>query len=266
MKTRGKVLRDTSMGPGLLMADGTQYPFTLEGMLQSEHAPRIGMAVEVTFLEGGEIASIAPLPDTQMAREQADLAVAAARAKGAQFANRMVARFGVPTLTAITVLAVAWFALNTIAVQVGPGHNVGFSFWTLLGVINSPMGVLSAFSAAPAGTGLYGLCAAVALFAPLAPQFWQDRRAHLGGLMPLAFMLLVAFMAYNGISSSMSEAQGAASAFGGAAAAELASTMQAEMARRAMRAVSLGAGFYLSLAASLYFAAKGTIKFLANAH
>ncbi len=244
MKLRGKILRDTSTGPGLLMADAKQYPFTLEGMWQSEQAPRVGMAVEVVFGEGGEIASIVPVADTQIAREQADLAVAAAKAKGAQLAGGMVARFGLHTLAATAALAVAWFALNTIAVQVGPGHKVGLSFWALLAVLNSPMGVLAGFGAAPAGTGFYGFLAAVALVAPLAPHFWHDRRAHLGGLAPLAFMLLVAVMAYSGISSGMSEAQGAATAFGGAEIAEMARKMQEEMARQAMRAVSLGAGFY----------------------
>jgi hypothetical protein len=265
MKKRGKVLRDTNMGNGLLVVDGKQYPFTLEDMWQSEHAPRVGMAVEVDFSGDDIIGAVVPLPETQLAREQAEQAMISAKAKGSELASGVVARFGLPTLGAVAALMVAWIFLNTISVQVAPGYKVGLTFWKLLAVLNSPAGVLAGFNGAPDGAGLYGFLAAVALIAPLAPQFWKDRRAHLGGLMPLAFMLLVAVVAYSGISAGMSEAQGAAGTFGGRAAAEMAQAMQSEMARQAMRAVSLGAGFYLAAAASLYFAAKGTIKFLAHA-
>ncbi len=264
MKKRGKVLRDTNMGNGLLMVDGKQYPFTLEGMWQSEHAPRVGMVVEVDFSGDDVIAAVQPVMETQLAREQAEETLATAKAKGSALASGMVQRFGLPTLAALAALAVAWLFLNTVSVQLAPGMKVGLTFWKLLAVLNNPAGVLAGFNGAQDGAGFYGFLAALALIAPLAPQFWNDRRAHLGGVLPLAFMLLVAFVAYSGISNGMSEAQSAASAFGGSEMGAMAREMQSEMARQAMRAVSLGAGFYVSLAASVYFAAKGAIKFLAH--
>lgn len=264
MKKRGKILRDTNAGPGLLMIEGKQYPFTLEGMWQSEHAPRTGMAVEVDFDQGGVISSIVSLPESQLAREQADLAFATAKAKGTELAGNIVARVGIPTLAGLGVLAGAWFVLNTVSVQVGPSYKVGLSFWKMLAVLNNPAGVLASFGGVSSGAGIYGFLAVLALMAPLAPQFWHDRRAHLGALMPLLLMLFVALMAYSGISSGVSEAQGAANGFGGAAAAQMVAEMQNSMAREALRAISLGVGFYLSLAASLYFAATGGIKFLAG--
>jgi hypothetical protein len=263
MKKRGKILRDSSMGPGLLMAEGQQYPFTLEGMWRSEQAPRTGMVVEVTFAEGDIISSIVPLPDSQLAREQADLALATAKLKGSQLASGMVARFGMPTLAAMAALAVGWFILNMLSVNIGPGFKVGLSFWKLLGVINSPVGLLDGLAANSSGAGVYGLLAVVALLAPLAPTCLNDRRAQLAGLMPLLFMVFMAIMAYSGISSGMSDAQQAANAFGGAAAAKMAAEMRSAMVQQAMSAVSLGLGFYLSVAASLFFAARATIKYLA---
>lgn len=40
MKKRGKVLRDASSGPGLLMVEGQQYPFAWNGVWKSETAPK----------------------------------------------------------------------------------------------------------------------------------------------------------------------------------------------------------------------------------
>ena len=49
MVWRGRILRDTNSGPGLLAVNGKQYTFTLEDMWQSEVPPRPGMVVEVSF-------------------------------------------------------------------------------------------------------------------------------------------------------------------------------------------------------------------------
>jgi hypothetical protein len=263
MKKRGKILRDTSGGAGLLMIEGQQFPFTLEGMWRSEQAPRTGMTVEAQFEPDGTIAGLNPVSDAQLAREQSEVALAAARAKGGELASGLVARLGVPTLAALALLAAAWFGLNTVVVNVGPQFSLGLSFWKLLGVLNSPMGVMSGLNGAGAGAGLYGLFAMLALAAPAAPHVWGDRRAHLGALMPLAFMLLVAFLFYNGIGNAVGDARGAAASFGGAEAASMVAGMQQSMLREAMRAVSLGVGFYLACAASLYFAVTGAIKYLA---
>lgn len=263
MKKRGKVLRDTSVGSGLLMVEGQQYPFTLEGMWQSEQAPRTNMAVEVTFGDK-EIVSIVPVPDAQLAREQADIALEAAKARGAQLANGLVARFGVPTLASIAALAVGWLVLNTVSINVGSGLRTGLTFWKLLEVLNAPSNLIQGLGSSSGSTGGYGLVAVIALLAPLAPHWWKDSRAHLGGLLPLAFMLCVALIAYNAVSSGMSDAQQTANAFGGPAGAKIIDEMRSAMVQQAMRAVSLGLGFYLSLTASLYLAARAMIKYLAS--
>ena len=46
MAKRGKILRDANAGPGLLMVEGQQYPFSLEGVWKSEVPPRPGLPVE----------------------------------------------------------------------------------------------------------------------------------------------------------------------------------------------------------------------------
>lgn len=55
---RGKVLRDASSGTGLLMIEGQQYPFSLDGLWKSDQAPRVGMVVEAEFSRDGLLLAI----------------------------------------------------------------------------------------------------------------------------------------------------------------------------------------------------------------
>lgn len=253
-------MRDTNAGPGLLSSDGKQHPFTLESHWTSDQPPRIGMVVDVHLDGAGNVATLVPVAESQLAREQAELAMQSAKAKGSELAAGLTARFGAPTLVALSALLTGWFFLNTIAIQLSSDYGVGLSFWKLLAVLNSPAGVMNGLnSSAGSGGGIYSFLCIAALVAPMAPRFWNDKRAHLGGLLPLALMLLVAAMIYSGVSDGLKQAQGIAGAFGGGQAASMANLML----REAMRAISLGAGAYLSLAASLYLAARGAIKFLA---
>jgi hypothetical protein len=47
MKTRGKILRQPGQGPGIVMIEGQQFRFQLEGVWRSDIAPQPGQAVEV---------------------------------------------------------------------------------------------------------------------------------------------------------------------------------------------------------------------------
>ncbi len=263
MKYRGKILRDTNTGPGLLSSNGTQHPFSLESHWKSDLPPKVGMVVDVALDDAGGVAAVMPVAESQLAKEQAELAMQAAKAKGGELAASLTARFGMPTLVAMAVLLVGWFFLNTVAIQVSSQYSVGMSFWKLLGVLNSPNGLINGLNGSGASSGLYGFMCVVALLAPLAPQVWKDKRAHLGGLLPLAFMLLIALMVYLGINDSLKQAQGAASFLGGEQAARMAESVGSMMLREAMRAISVGAGAYLSLLASLFLASRGAMKFLA---
>jgi len=60
-KARGVVLRDTAAGSGLLMVEGRQRPFHLEGLWRSPVAPKADMAVEVTFDQQDQVVAIRAL-------------------------------------------------------------------------------------------------------------------------------------------------------------------------------------------------------------
>lgn len=266
MYKRGKILRDTSIGDGLLSINGQQYSFTLSGTWKSDVAPKLDMVVDVQFIGENEIESIRGVPDSQLAKEQAELAMSAVKVRGAQFASSIVAKFGIEMLVAMTLLILGWFCLNTISIQVSSSYEIGITFWQILGIVNSSSGVISGLGAGglTGSGGIYSVVGALAFLAPMAPFFWRDSRAHLVGLLPLLFMIIMIAMIYSGVHDGMKQAQNAAGTFGGQQAQEMINEMTAEMTTRAMKAISLGIGGYVSIAVSVYFAGNGFIKFLAK--
>ncbi len=253
MTKRGKVLRDTSMGAGLVSTEGQQYPFPLEGVWRSDEAPRVGMMVEIDLTESGTIAGITIVPESQLAREQAEIAMAAARDRGAALAAGAVAKFGVPSLVGGAVLIIGWWMLPAVSVNLF-GSSAHVTFWQILGFANAG-NVMSGFAAGGSpSTGIYGLLAILAACGPFIHHFSKDRRASLGAILPLLFMVLVALVVRNMF--------GAATDTGaqGAAFNEFASQARTE----AMNAISIGSGVYVSLIASIYFAIAGAKKFLAS--
>jgi hypothetical protein len=249
MKKRGKVLRD--VGPGLLMVEGQQYPFWLEGIWKSDVPPKPGMVVDVEFDKEGKIISIYAVPESQLAKEQAEAAMAVAREKGAALASGMVAKFGLPSLVAAGLLIIGWFFLSTVTVQLPFMGKLEFTFWHILGYLNVNNGLQLLERNRHPSAGFYGFLALVALVGPFVHHFWKDKRAALGGTAPLLFMVIVGLMIRSSIQSAFS---------GGSDPAGVARQMQEE----AMKAVSLGFGAYISVLVSLYFAAVGTKRFLAT--
>jgi hypothetical protein len=242
MKKRGKILRDTSAGPGLIMVEGQQYPFTLEGVWRSEVPPRAGLTVDVDFREDGVISSITAVAESQLAREQAEQAMAIARTKGSALVSSAVAKFGMPTLIASGLLIIGWFFLTAVSYNAGFVGKMNFTFWRVLSFINSSNAMESLSSLGGGGsTGFYGFLAVLALAGPFLAFFWKDKRAQLGGLLPLLFMLLVALLVRHAISAAA-----------GGGAAEVPSEMLDMARNEMMKAVSLGMGTYVSLLAALY--------------
>ncbi|MFL9923700.1 hypothetical protein PQR62_05480 [Herbaspirillum lusitanum] len=264
MKKRGKVVRDTQAGSGLISINGEQFPFELEGMWKSDVAPRVNMVVDVGFDAGGGVETVQVVPEGQLAREQAEGAVREAKLRSQALGRELAGRFGIGTLAGIAALVCGWFLLNTIDVRITSSYSNGLSFWKLLGALNSPADIAQALSGSGSGAGIYGFFAIVALCGPMLPFFLRHRLAWLGNLAPLAFMVLVCIIGYSSLSSSMHQAQGMAAAFGGAQAAAMAAEVASSMMREVLRAVSLGLGAYLSLIAGLYFAGRGAIQFLSS--
>ena len=252
MAKRGKILRDANLGPGLLIVEGQQHSFTLEGVWKSAVPARPGLVVDVELDAAGNVSSITAIPDSQLAKEQAEVALAAAKEKGGQIFGQVVAKVGMPNLVAGLVLLISWFWLTAVSVAIPFGGKFEFSFWQILGFLsaNNILDVMER-NGHPS-TGIYGLIAVVCMAGPFVQYFWKDKRAALGGLLPLVFMIIVGVMVRSSIHSAMGPV--ADGPFG---------DMQRQAQDEMMKAVSMGMGVYLSVLASLYFAGMGLKNFLA---
>jgi hypothetical protein len=227
MNRRGKVLRDTNAGPGLLVVDDTQLAFTLEKMWTSNMPPTPGMVVDVE-VEGSTVVSVAPVPEGQLAREQAKRLLNGARLWTTRLAKHAVATIGVLGLSSGGALVVGWFFL-TVGSLTTPLGKVDLTFWQALGAINSGSeAMMRRVPGTGSSTGIYGFFALLALAGPYLRAVWRGHRAHLAGVLPLLLMLLAGWKMWQ-------------------------------------LAISIGVGVFLSGAAALYFAFVSVRRYLAGA-
>lgn len=236
MKKRGKILRAGTAGSGLLMVDGQQYPFSITELWRSEVPPRSGMTVEVEFEQYGKIHAIYPVAELESSGN-GDLN------PGPETGRSIGPNLEGSNLAAVALLVIGWFFLNSVSIQTPLGRS-DYTFWQVLGYLNSSnsFGALLQGSGNPAGAGLYGFLAVVAISGPLLRYFWRDKRATLGGALPLLFMTAVGLMLRRNIEGSFGDASGPLG------------TAIKQISDEAMAAVSLGLGVYLSGLASLLLA------------
>lgn len=249
MTKRGRVLRDTTSGPGLLMMEGQQYRFSLEGVWKSETPPKPGLVVDVELDARGKVQGITVVPESQLAREQAEAAKALARQKGRNLASSLVARSVMPSLAATGLLSAAWFFSTAASIQVPFPGKLEFTFWQILAFLNAGNVPELLDRNRSSGAGVYGFVAILALLGPFIHHFWKDKRALLGGLLPLAFMVVVGIALRGGIHGALGSGNEGSADVG-------------KQTHEAMKAVSLGLGTYLSILASLYFAFTSAKGFL----
>jgi len=205
--------------------------------------------MEVELGQDGTVSSLAAVPESQLAREQAERALNAAREKSCALAVSVVTKFGMPILVAMGALVLGWFVLNSLTYDAGAMGKLDFTFWRILGLLNSSDGLDGLLSLrAGIGAGIYGLLAWLALAGPFVGAFSNDKRALLGGLLPLAFMLLVVVLARTSLLSHTSGMP-----------AEIIDAARDEV----RKGISLGAGAYISTLAALYLGFNSVKKFLA---
>jgi len=192
MSKRGRVLRDPHMGPGLLIVEGKQYPFLMEGLWRSEVPAKPGLVVNVDFDAQGNLLGINAVPQSQLDAEKA------AAQLGSGFRSTLIEGFpfragNISRFAAIGLLLISWTLLSAVSIHLPFFGKLELTFWQILGYLNA--GSISQVSdvAASPDPGIFGFVAILALAGPLLPYVWKDRRAWLGGLLPLAFMIFIGF-------------------------------------------------------------------------
>lgn len=193
MTKRGKVLRDPHAGPGLVMAEGRQYPF-VDGVWKSDAPPEPGLLVDLDVDEDGQVRAIYVVPEWQLAQEQAGAVVSrAGRASGVSF----ISPFGIAVLVGTAILAVAWWFLPAFTVQSPLLGRLEFTFWQGLAFLDSQPVLEWLDRRGNPEAGIYGIAAIMALAGPFLPFFWKDRRAILAGVLPLLFTAIAGIAMYS---------------------------------------------------------------------
>jgi hypothetical protein len=167
MKKRGRILKDTNSGPGLLSAEGVQYSFTLEGMWRSDYPPRPGMIVDVVFdAEGAPQAIWLVSNQRRGSRDGAS-------------ARPLNLRGGVMLFAVEMLMLLAFFLLPSLSVG---ALNQPLTGWEIVGVDTN--------SLATTGHGWFRVCAILCLFAPLSVPFFRWNGSQWLCAAPLCFALI----------------------------------------------------------------------------
>ena len=244
MRRRGRILRIPQSGPGLLIMEGRQFAFKPEEVWKSAYAPQPGMPVEVELGERGDIIELRAFVEHLSGdARQAGRTISAADESSLHLPEPSV--LGMPTLVAAGILIAGWFTLSAISLRT-PIGGLDFTFWQVLGLLNAnamPDRLLEG-SNSGLNPGFYGFAGLVALAGPFFPYVWNDRKALLGGLLPLLFTLMVAMILRRQVAVGLESAGDIAY-------------------REAIKGFSVGTGLYLSSAAGVYLAVQGCRRFLA---
>jgi hypothetical protein len=236
-RTRGTIIKVPDVTPGLLIVDGRQLPFSLEGRWRSPVAPAANMSVEVEFDTAGAVASVSVVDAQQIAREKLEQFGGIAQEQGkvaAEMARQgvgaLASRMGTAPLVAAVAIWVAWFFLPAIRITFFT-ESRSFTFWEILG-----LNLQNTFS--PTGShGLFGLLGLLAIAAPFARPFVAHPKASWLNGMPLVFIILaVARLLY-----SIDRAAGT-------------SAIGREVSGFVQELVSLGLGSYVLIIAGAFLA------------
>jgi hypothetical protein len=244
MAKRGRVLREPYAGPGLVMVEGRQYPLA-EDLWRSEVRARPGLAVNVDFDPSGNLRSITAIPESQMNVEQENvppggLAIGTLAQEDANVGIALLVQF-----SAAMLLLVSWCSLTAVSIHQPFSGTVEITFWQVLGYLNAGgLRQVSEMAATP-DAGILGFAAILALAGPLVHFFSADRRAALGGLLPLGFILCIAYVAYSNVRGSAYE------------------PAQTPFPREIFSGVSIGFGAYVFVSLAIYMAVLSAKQFMA---
>lgn len=250
---RGKILRDTGAGTGIVFINGEQKQFTLEQHWKSSTAPLVNQTVEVVLSESGEVLTLSLVDETALAKEQAQRVAEQAAMQARQLSNQLLATVGPIKLGAVLLLLLSWTWFNFVSISISQGYAESASMYDILKLANAGEGLSALGGFKHASAGVYGVLMWAAALLPLLPYFLKHKLAWLANFGPLAFTSAATYSIYSAIQKQVGTAASIGSLFGGTQAQQMAEKLASEMMSAALRAMSLGLGFYLSAAVAIYF-------------
>lgn len=275
---RGRILRDTQHGNGLVSCGGQQYEFEIQKHWRSDKVPALNMIVDVELSEAKELLSLQVVDEKALAKEQAEKLASELKNSTFTMWNKASNALGVEVIVSSLLIWFSWVFLSTLSIQVSSHHVINVSFWNLLALCNNSHGfgmaavenISNLRYLSSAESGLYGWIACMALLSPVVGVFWKDARAYLLYVLPLVLMAYVAISLYWNIHSgieSATESMNQMESYFSSRNSHYAENMMAKITKEFLSAVHLGVGLYIGMLASIVLAFTGLRKFLiAKAH
>jgi hypothetical protein len=193
---RGTIIKTPDTSPGLLVADGRQKTFTLEGAWKSQVAPAINMAVDIELDGAGFITRLTAVDPQQAAREKLEQIGGAAQERGKEAAEiarqsvrALAARMGKAALAATVGLWIAWFCMPGLILSfsvIGLERSRSITLWDALAL--DPYNNMN-----PGSHGFLSLVVLAGIAAPFAAPFIRRRRARYLYAAPLTCLVVAWF-------------------------------------------------------------------------
>jgi hypothetical protein len=251
MVVRGVIASYSPEGNGSVVVNGNPYPFTLERMWQSPVLPVVGMQVDVTFSPEVGIAAMVVVESQPVALPLATKPNAL-QVDAQSLAAILNRPFDIADVGAVLLLALSWFALPAVTVNMLFLGVLKISFWEILGHYDALRALGDLESESVLGM-LLQLLALASLPAALLPLVLRGRAVRLAAIVPLAVMALMGVIVGT-------EMHRAARLAGGWMGGDVASGLASEAAKM----VHVGVGTWIALLAALWLAGNGLHKFAAN--
>ncbi len=263
---RGRILRDASLGPGIVASEGKNIEFDLVRCWHGDTPPKVDMVVELILTADDEIQILKPVDPAVLGKEQAEKIAQEAQllaSKGLHqskaIGKKVVDTTGYPILVFILLIAACWTFLPFADVSFMNWPNgKDLSFVEFTRVLNADQDdFLQRYSNRESG-GLWLFVPFASLVLVPAAAILKPYLLRIASVFPLALMILYVTAFYFKVSAFIDSAYDRMRGigFGG-------DTMKAaleQMMEKAMDSYSLSYGFYFGLLLCIALLAVSLLK------
>jgi hypothetical protein len=191
-RMRGTIVKVPDASPGLLVVNGQQKQFTLEGIWKSPVAPAVNMTVDVDLDSTGSVTAVKVVDAQQLAAEHLKQLGGVAQERGKEAAElakqgigALAARMGAVALGSAVLVWIAWFFFPVAGIDTG-GGRVSYTFWNLIGIDFRNLDSL----ATGGSHGFFSLIGLIAIAVPFAVPFVHATWSKYLNAAPLGYIVL----------------------------------------------------------------------------
>ena len=201
-KSRGTIVKVPDATPGLLMVNGNQKTFMLEGIWKSPTAPSPNQTVDIEIDASGTIAAITVVDAGQLAKEKFNELSGKLSGKLGEFAQgqgkeganiakdqlkNLAARMGTVMLVSAVALWIAWFFLPGYKLDLGFLGSKTYTIWEFLGLNLEQVGTIEI------SHGFWSMLGILCILVPFIAPFVKDPRAKFANALPLVYSVIAIY-------------------------------------------------------------------------